>query len=99
MVDLRFNLLNLFFAVLVAVVIFLQYRLWFESGGILDYLHLKKQLSTQTSLNEQLRKRNEELLFQVKHLQNDQDATESRARHDLGMIKKDEVFYQIVKQD
>ncbi len=83
--------------VFAAALLFLQFRLWFESGGIRDMLHLKRQLAVQTVDNERLKKRNEELLFQIQRLQNSRDAVESRARNELGMIKNGETFYQIVK--
>lgn len=76
---------------------FLQYRLWFESGGILDMMHLKKELALETETNEKLKQRNTALLNQVQHLQKDKNAVESRARHELGMIKKGETFYQVVE--
>lgn len=90
----RFTLLIL---ILFATLIFLQYRLWFESGGIRDMMKLKKELAVQQIAIENMKKRNEELLFQIQRLQNSQDAAESRARNELGMIKKGEIFYQIVK--
>lgn len=83
--------------VLVSALFFLQYRLWVKSGGIRDIWRLKEVLAVQTAENEKLRKRNEELLFQIQRLQNSQDATESRARNELGMIKRGETFYQVVK--
>jgi cell division protein FtsB len=83
---------------LIAVLAFLQYRLWFESGGMLDYFRLKKVLAAQALENEKLKKRNEEIAFQVERLRNSHDATESRARNELGMVKKGETFYQIVKK-
>lgn len=91
---LRFNLL---FFILLVLLIFVQYRLWFEADGIYDMLQLKKTLTAQIEENKNLKKRNDALLFQIKRLQNDQGATEARARNELGMIKKDETFYQIVK--
>lgn len=84
-------------AILVVALIFLQYRLWFQSGGIRDWVLLKKELSVQVAQNEKLKKRNEELLFQVQRLQNGNEAAESRARSELGMVKKGETFYQILK--
>ena len=36
------------------------------------------------------------IILQVEHLQKNDDAIESRARQELGMIKKEETFYQIV---
>ncbi len=88
---------NFFIFLLLLGLFFLQYRLWFASGGIKDLITLKKTLAIQTAQNQQLKKRNEELLFQVQRLQKSHDATESRARNELGMIKQDETFYQVVK--
>lgn len=89
--------LNILAAVLLAILFFLQFRLWSGSDGIRDMLVLKKSLAKQVEQNEKLKKLNEELLFQVQRLQNSKDATEARARNELGMIKKNETFYQIVK--
>ena len=89
--------LNLFVVFLVMALIFLQYRLWFESGGIRDMIKLRKALAKQTEENGVLKKNNEALLFQIQRLKESKDGTESRARNELGMIKKDETFYQIVK--
>jgi cell division protein FtsB len=79
------------------ILIFLQYQLWFEAGGVYDLMKLKKALAMQKSETEKLKIRNETLLFQIGRLQNSQDATETRARNELGMIKKGETFYHIVK--
>jgi cell division protein FtsB len=91
--------LNILGAILIGVLILLQYRLWFESGGIKDMIKLKKELGQQAIENDKLKKNNEELLFQVQRIENSKDAAESRARNELGMIKKDETFYQIVKDN
>lgn len=83
--------------VLLAVLGVLQYRLWFESGGIRDVIRLKGELAQQEAENGKLRKRNAELLAQVQGLKFSEDAEESRARSELGMIKKGETFYQVLK--
>ncbi len=90
----KFQLLPI---LLVSLLIFLQYRLWFDTGGIQNSVQLKKQLAQQTQENALLKKNNDELLRQVKYMQANPDAIESRARRELGMIKKDETFYQIMK--
>ncbi|MBV9576051.1 MAG: septum formation initiator family protein [Gammaproteobacteria bacterium] len=82
---------------LIIILIFLQYHLWFSSGGIQDLLKIKQMLVEQKNENEKLKKNNEMLLFQIRRLQNGRDEAETRARNDLGMIKKGEIFYQIVK--
>jgi len=89
--------MTLFAFLLFGILLFLQYRLWFEHGGIRDMVALKQTLAHQTAENDKLRKRNDELLFQIERLKNSEDATEGRARNELGMIRKDEKFYQIVK--
>jgi len=85
-------------ALLAAAFIFLQYRLWFEAGGVRDLMQLRQTLAAQEAINQRLQKANDDLLFQVKRLQHSDDAIESRARNELGMIKKDETFYQVVKK-
>lgn len=90
----QFKLLSI---IMVLLLIFLQYKLWFGNTSIRDVIGLKKQLAHQTDINDKLKKRNEILLHQIQYLQNNQDAMESRARQELGMIKKDETFYQVMK--
>jgi cell division protein FtsB len=90
----RFSILC---AILVGALLLLQYRLWFESGGITEMSGLKKKLAQQAVENDKLKKRNDDLVFQIQRLTNSNDAAEARARNELGMIKKDEKFYQIVK--
>jgi cell division protein FtsB len=81
----------------VIILIFFQYRLWQQPNGLYDLFLLKKNLKAQQAENMRLKQRNDELLFQIKRLRHSKDAVEARARNELGMIKKDETFYQIVK--
>jgi len=81
--------LNLIAALLLGVLVFFQYRLWFQSGGIFDLFQLKKSLAVQTQENEVLKKNNDELLLQIQRLKSSQDEVETRARNELGMMKKD----------
>lgn len=83
--------------ILILVLFFIQYHLWFESSGIIDMLRAKKQLALQLQLNDRLKQRNAKLIGQVQYLQTHNEAVESRARGELGMIKKDETYYQILK--
>lgn len=89
--------LKLLSVVLLGLFLFLQYRLWFEAGGVVDMLHLRKQLAQQVQENDKLKKRNEIVAKQVQVFQANRDAVESRARQELGMIKKGETFYQVVE--
>lgn len=89
--------ISLLIGALIIFLFFLQYQLWFANDGIKDMLKIKKILQLQKQENEALKKRNDELLFQIERLQNSHEETESRARSELGMIKKNETFYQVVK--
>ena len=76
---------------------FLQYKLWFANDGVAQLWHLKRQVETQTAKNNALHERNMSLDAEVRDLKNGKAAIEERARTELGMIKSNEVFYQISK--
>ena len=84
--------------ILVLLLLLLQYQLWFGEGNMHDATRLQQQVSTQQSENATLTKRNQELAAQVHDLKQGQSAVEEQARSDLGMIKKGETFYQIVRE-
>jgi cell division protein FtsB len=89
--------LTILSVILFAVLVFLQYRLWFQQGGVRDMAAMKASLAEQTKETDKLKLSNDDLLFQIKRLQNSKDGAESRARNELGMIKKGETFYHVVK--
>jgi cell division protein FtsB len=83
-------------AALVLTVILLQYRVWFSENGVREVEGLKRAVATQRSDNEQLAERNRQLSAEVRDLKTGMDALEERARSDLGMIARNETFYQVV---
>jgi cell division protein FtsB len=83
-------------AFLVALIVVLQYPLWFGKGGWLRVRDLDRQVSAQRALNAGLKTRNDALDADVRDLKQGLEAIEERARLELGMIRKDEVFYQVV---
>ena len=89
--------MKILIAILVVLLALLQYRLWFGQGSVKSVLVLKKQVAAQQANNAKLQERNQVLLAEVKDLQKGHQAVEERARNELGMIKKGETFYQVVK--
>ncbi len=81
---------------LIIIFLALQYRLWFGDGSLSEVVQLSRELEEQKQKLEQLEERNRRLEAQVLDLQNGFDAYEEKARHDLGMIKQGETFFQIV---
>jgi len=76
--------------------VLLQFRLWFGEGGMQAIWRLDKAIAAQAAENERLKERNQTLAAEVTDLKQGLEAIEERARYDLGMIKQDETFYQIV---
>ena len=74
----------------------LQGRLWLSDTGFRKTSDLRDAVLEQRSQNENLRDRNAELEAEVVNLKNGRAAAEERARTDLGMIGRNETFYQVV---
>lgn len=84
--------------VLLLLLLLFQYQLWFGEGNLRDAWKLQQQASAQKAENVELIKRNQILTAQVQDLKQGHAAIEEQARTDLGMIKKGETFYQIVRE-
>ena len=83
-------------AILGTLILLVQIPLWFGKGGWFRAWELENQVSKEQQKNHQLEVRNSGLAAEVKDLKTGTDAVEERARYELGMVKKDEVFYQVV---
>jgi len=75
----------------------LQYRVWFGSGSAQEVWRLREETKTKAAQLQELRSRNEALKAEVEDLKRGLDAIEERARAELGMLSKDETFYQFVR--
>jgi cell division protein FtsB len=84
--------------VLAALVLLLQYPLWLGKGGWLRVWDLDRELQSQKHQNARLRLRNEALDAEVRDLKQGLDALEERARYELGMVRYEETFFQMVPQ-
>ena len=84
-------------AVLIALLAWLQYKLWFGSGGAGEVQALSARVEQQTRDNGGLRQRNAEVAAEVEDLKSGEAAVEERARSELGMIKPGETFYRVVE--
>jgi len=83
-------------AIMVLVLVLLQLKMWFGEGGFRDVQRLEQRVEEQAMDNEMLAQRNRELQAEVEDLRQGLEAVEERARSELGMIKEDEEFYQVV---
>ncbi len=86
------RILALVFALLILA---LQYPMWLGKGGWLQVRELDRQGEAQRQANAELKARNAALDADVRDLKQGYEAIEERARSELGMIRQDEVFFQL----
>lgn len=84
-----------FAASLIAALLLLQYRIWFSGAGVGEVFRLRGAVATQEADNQQLSERNRQLAAEVRDLKQGYAALEERARTDLGMIGRNETFFQV----
>ena len=82
--------------ILIVVLVLLQFKLWLGEGGYTEVKRLATRVEAQRQKNDELLQRNAELHAEVEDLRDRLDAVEERARNELGLIKPDEKFYQVV---
>ena len=78
-----------------ALILAIQYPLWLGKGGWPRVWDVDRQLDAQQDRNTRLETRNNALAAEVKDLKQGHEAIEERARYELGMVKNDELFFQI----
>ena len=77
------------------LILTLQYPMWLGKGGWLRVRELDRQVQAQKQVNAELQARNAALDAEVHDLKHGFEAIEERARSELGMIRNDEVFFQL----
>ncbi|MBI2314090.1 MAG: cell division protein FtsB [Betaproteobacteria bacterium] len=83
--------------VLALIIVLLQYPLWFGKGSWLRVWEVDRQVKAQKETNQKLEARNASLDAEVRDLKQGFDAVEERARSELGMVKQDEIFFQVIE--
>lgn len=83
---------------LLLLLVILQYQLWMSDNGLIRTIKLRHAVNQQKNLNAELQGKNETLERDIVSLKQGVDVAEGIARHDLGMVKKGETFYRIVKK-
>jgi cell division protein FtsB len=84
---------------LAALLLLIQYPLWLGKGGWLSVADMKGQVESTRLKTDQMRARNAKLESEVRDLKDGTGAVEERARYELGMIKQNEIFVQVLRKD
>ena len=82
---------------LVLLLALVQFRLWVGDKSLVEVWRLRQAIEQQSSENALLQSRNHRLEAEVHDLKTGLDVVEERARLELGMIRKDEIYFQIVE--
>ncbi len=90
--------MNYIIAILLILLIVLQYDLWVGEGSIAEVRKLESAIELQIKENQILTERNDALKAEVLDLKHGLGAIEERARTELGMIKNDETFFHVIEQ-
>ena len=84
---------------LAALLLLIQYPLWLGKGGMLAVSDMKDQVQLAQVRTDALKARNAKLESEVRDLREGTGAVEERARLELGMIKQNEIFVQVLRKD
>lgn len=82
---------------LVALIALIQYPLWLGKGSWFRVWEVDRQIKAQADKNARLQTRNSVMQAEVRDLKQGLEAIEERARSELGMIKQDEIFFQVLE--
>jgi cell division protein FtsB len=85
-------------ALLAAVLLWFQWQIWVAQPNVADARRLAAEIEAQRAENARLRERNAALEAEVRDLKQGSEAVEERARTELGMVKRDETFYQVIEE-
>jgi cell division protein FtsB len=82
---------------MIVFIVLLQNRLWNGDGGIEQILKYETRLVDLKKEVQDSQDRNVGLYAEVLNLRTGSEAIEERARHELGMIKENETFFQLIE--
>jgi len=82
-----------------ALLLLVQWPLWFGKGGWLRVWELQRAIAAQQEHNAALAASNGVLAAEVRSLKEGREAIEERARQELQMTRGDEVLFQLVRPE
>lgn len=82
---------------LIGLLAVVQAQLWLGRGSVVDVAQMQRKLDEQKARNAVAQQANEQLAAEVRDLQEGLEMVEEKARSELGMVKPNEIYVQIVK--
>jgi cell division protein FtsB len=75
-----------------------QYSLFFKNNNVSDFIYLKDENSQLLSKISNIIYKNNILKKDIQELSSSTHALENFARYNLGLVKKDEIFIQVIQK-
>ncbi|MCE3272205.1 MAG: cell division protein FtsB [Ramlibacter sp.] len=82
---------------LIGLLVVVQAQLWLGRGSVGDVAQMQRKLDEQKANNAIAQQANERLSAEVRDLREGLETVEEKARGELGMVKPNEIYVQIVK--
>lgn len=90
--------MKILIAIIILLIIHLQYRIWVGDGSVSQIKEYQARLEAVKEKAKEKKERNEALYAEIEDLRKGQEAVEERARDELGMIKENETFFQVIEE-
>ena len=85
--------------ILLIAFVVLGYNVIKGQNGVMEYRQVSQKLDEETFKSKKLQARNRALQDEITDLKQGNKVVEELARSELGIVKKDEVFYRVIPKE
>ncbi len=91
--------MKLFYSICFILFISLQYSLFLSNNSVITFFNLKNDLEAFSSDLNKYKEKNNLLISEIKSIKKNKNSLEIFARENFGYIKKNETFFQIIRNE
>ena len=91
--------MKLFYSICFILFISLQYSLFLSNNSVITFFNLKNDLEAFSSDLNRYKEKNNLLISEIKSIKKNKNSLEIFARENFGYIKKNETFFQIIRNE
>ena len=91
--------MKLFYSICFILFISLQYSLSLSNNSVITFFNLKSDLEEFSSDLNKYKEKNNILISEIKNIKKNKNSLEIFARENFGYIKKNETFFQIIRNE
>ena len=91
--------MKLFYSICFILFISLQYSLFFSNNSVITFFNLKNNLEVFSSNIHNIKEKNDLLISEIESIRKNKNSLEIYARENFGYIKKNETFFQIIRNE